>query len=142
MNLRERSGPDTNHNVSLREGAVAVGQLFRTRLELLLLDLEEEKERLEQRLVLAAIAGFLFALGSLVTTGLFVALLWPSLGVWSIAIFSALYLGGSGVAMAMLLRRNRERHPTFASTLREFEKDAERFARVLRQNENLHHGEP
>jgi hypothetical protein len=56
--------------------------------------------------------------------------------------FLALYLGGSGVAMAMLLRRNAERHPTFASTLRVFVKDAERFARVLRQNENLHHGEP
>jgi uncharacterized membrane protein YqjE len=120
-----------NPSTSLRDGAVAMVNLYRTRFELLLLDLEEEKERLEQRFILSAGAVFLFGLGSLVATGFFVALLWEPMGVWAIGLFAILYLGGAGALVMVLRRLNRDRHRTFACTLREFEKDAERFARVL-----------
>ena len=120
-----------HHGPSLREGAAAAVNLYRTRFELFLLDLEEEKERLEQLLIMAGIAIFLFGLGALVLTGFFVALLWESIGLWALAIFAGLYLGVAG-ALAMVLRhRARHRPRTFACTLREFEKDADRFARVL-----------
>jgi uncharacterized membrane protein YqjE len=125
-----------NHTSSLRDGAVATVNLYRTRLELLLLDLEEEKERLEQRLILTAIAAFLFGLGSLVATGFFVALLWPSIGEWAIAVFAGLYLSAAGAVLFVLRRRNQDRHRTFACTLREFEKDADRFARVLEDGDS------
>jgi uncharacterized membrane protein YqjE len=121
-------------STSLREGAVAIVNLYRTRFELLLLDLEEEKERLEQRLILSAGAAFLFGLGSLVATGFFVALLWEPMGVWAIGLFALLYLGGAGAVVMVLRRQNRDRHRTFECTLREFEKDADRFARVWEDN--------
>lgn len=110
---------------------MALVNLYRTRFELLLLDLEEEKERLEQRLLLSVGAAFLFGLGSLVATGFFVALLWKSMGAWAIGLFAILYLGAAGAMVVVLRRLNRDRHRTFACTLREFEKDAERFAQVL-----------
>jgi uncharacterized membrane protein YqjE len=120
-----------NHVPSLREGLVAAVNLYRTRFELFLLDIEEEKERLEQLLIMAGIAVFLFGLGALVVTGFFVALLWESIGIWALAIFAVLYLGVAG-ALAMVLRhRARNRPRTFACTLREFEKDADRFSRAL-----------
>ena len=121
------------HWPTFREGALAAVSLYRSRLELLLLDLEEEKERIEQRLILTAVAAFLFGLGSLVATGFFVALLWPALGPWAIAIFGFLYLAGAATVALILQNRNKERHRTFACTLREFEKDAERFAQVFTQ---------
>ena len=120
-----------NHAPSLREGAVAAVNLYRTRFELLLLDLEEEKERLEHLLITAGIAVFLFGLGTLVATGFFVAVLWESIGIWALAIFAGLYLGVAGVLVAVLRYRSRHRPRTFACTLREFEKDADRFARAF-----------
>ena len=120
---------------SLRTGAVALANLYRTRLELLLLDLEEEKERLEQRLILSAVAGFLFTLGSIGATAFFVMLLWPSIGMGAIALFAVLYLGAAGGVVLKIQHGNRERHRTFAWTLQEFEKDAGRFAQILQEQD-------
>jgi uncharacterized membrane protein YqjE len=127
----ERFDLSGNHVPSLREGMAAAVNLYRTRFELFLLDLEEEKERLEQWLVMAGIAVFLFGLGSLVVTGFFVALLWESMGIWALAIFAVLYLGVASALVMVLRNRARNRPRTFACTLREFEKDADRFARVF-----------
>lgn len=116
---------------SLREGAVALINLYRTRLELLLLDLEEERERIEQLLIMAGVAIFLFGLGVLVATAFFVALWWEAIGVWGLLIFAALYLGAAGALVAVLRHRAKHRPRTFAGTLREFEKDAARFSEVF-----------
>ena len=127
----ERLDFSGDHVPSLREGMAAAVNLYRTRFELFLLDIEEEKERLEQMLIMAGIAIFLFGLGALVVTGFFVALLWESIGIWALAIFAVLYLGVAGVLVMVLRNRARTRPRTFACTLREFEKDADRFSRVF-----------
>jgi uncharacterized membrane protein YqjE len=126
-------GEPTSAEPSLRKGLVSLVALYRSRLEIFLLDLEEEKERLELRLILTAVAAFLFGLGSLVLTAFFIALLWPRFGPWTIAFFAVLYLAGAFGAFIGLKNTNRDRHRTFACTLREFEKDAERFAHVVTQ---------
>jgi uncharacterized membrane protein YqjE len=129
--VEARPGP----MAALRQGAEAAAHLCRSRLELLLLDVEEEKERLEQRFVLCAIGGTLLTLGSLAVTAFFVTLLWPVMNIWAIAFFAVLYLGGAAAISAKLYHLNRERRPTFACTLQEFEKDIKRFAQILQDGE-------
>jgi uncharacterized membrane protein YqjE len=114
-----------------RTAGLSFLKLYRTRFELFLLDLEEEKERLERRLVLSVLAGVLAVMGSLVATAFFVWLLLPSLGIWAVALFAALYLGAAGAIYGSLKQGNKRRHRTFACTLQEFEKDGERFAEMF-----------
>lgn len=130
-------GADRNAWSSFRTGVLSLLKLYRTRFELFLLDLEEEKERLERRLVLSVLAGVLVVMGSLVATAFFVWLLLPLLGIWAVALFAVLYLGAAGAIYASLRKGNKGRHRTFACTLQEFEKDGERFAEIFDNNKTL-----
>jgi uncharacterized membrane protein YqjE len=120
---------------ALRKAAVAAAHLCRSRLELLLLDVEEEKERMEQRFLLCALGGILFTLGSLVATAFFVMLLWPVMNIWAIGFFAVLYLSAAAAISMKLYHLNRAQRPTFECTLQEFEKDVERIAQMLQDDE-------
>jgi len=115
----------------LRSGGASLLKLYQARFEILLLDLEEEKERLEQRLILSTLSVILFVVGSLLVTAFVIALLWEAIGYVAIGIFAFLYLAAGAAALALLRRRNKDRHPTFEATLQEFEKDAVTFSDVL-----------
>jgi len=127
----ERLWPNETLRDSLRAGGAAVLKLYQARFELLLLDLEEEKERLEQRLILSSLSGVLFTMASLLVTAFVISVLWPTMGAWAIALFAAIYLGAGGAVLGLLHRANKERHRTFACTLEEFEKDARCFSEML-----------
>ena len=116
---------------TIREGLSAAFDLYRTRFELLLVDLEEEKDNLERRVIFAIIAGFFFGLGSLTATAFLVSLLWNAMGPWAIGLFALIYLGAATALLLMIRRWNAKRQPLFACTLREFEKDADQFAAIL-----------
>lgn len=116
---------------AFRTAALSLLRLYRTRFELFLLDLEEEKERLERRIVLLVLAGILVVMGSLVATAFFVWLLLPSLGIGALALFAVLYLGAAGVIYAAVRQADKPRRRTFTCTLDEFEKDGERFSEIF-----------
>jgi uncharacterized membrane protein YqjE len=120
---------------SMRTMGFAAVKLYRARLELLLLDLEEAKERFERRLLLWLVAGVLLLVGLQILTAFFIWLLVPTLGVWALGLFALLYLGGGGAICGRLYQRSKCRHRTFASTLEEFEKDGECFAEMLENEE-------
>jgi uncharacterized membrane protein YqjE len=108
---------------SLREVAGSVVALARTRFELLAVELQQEKVRVLDLLLRAAVAAILalLALGTL-TAGL-IYLLWPLSPLAAFAGLTLLY--GSGAAWLLLgIRRELQRGPKpFAGTLAELEKD-------------------
>ena len=120
---------------SMRTMGFAAVKLYRARLELLLLDLEEAKERFEQQLLLRMVAGVLLFLGIQILTAFFIWLLVPTLGVWAVGLFALLYLAGGGIICGVLHRNSKRPNRTFASTLEEFEKDGECFAEMLENGE-------
>ncbi len=129
--------PDTDGPLSgfdrlnVREGVKAVVNLYRRRLELLFLDLEEEKERLAIGVILWALAGLLLGLGCVAGSAFIVAVLWPYWGGWALVALSAAYFVAAGIVIAALRKFDRGRHRTFAFTLQEFEKDADSFAKIF-----------
>jgi len=108
---------------SLRGAAESVFVLARTRFELLTVELQQEKVRLIELLLRAALVAILvlLALGTL-TAGL-IYLLWP----WSplAAFLGPTLLYGGGASWLLLgLRRELQQGPKpFAGTLAELEKD-------------------
>jgi uncharacterized membrane protein YqjE len=131
----DRAKLDATWWSSMRRAGFAAVKLYRARLELLLLDLEEAKERFERRLLLWLVAGVLLLLGLQILTAFFIWLLVPVLGVWAVGLFALIYLAAGGVICGWLYQRSKRRQRTFASTLAEFEKDGECFAEMLENEE-------
>jgi|SwirhirootsSR3_FD_contig_31_8018356_length_825_multi_7_in_0_out_0_2 uncharacterized membrane protein YqjE len=114
-------------------GGVAL-QSAKTRLEIALTDLEEEKIRLEERVCLAVGAVFFLGLGVVGLTTWLIFLLWPTFGAGGVAIFAAFYLGLGVYLGALLQNKSKTRPRPFDSTLREFDKDYAAYCHLA----NLH----
>lgn len=98
--------------------------VLKTRIQILSLEIEEQREWM-LLLILFAIAAFFFiGLGVLLLTLFVVVLVWDSpAGPWVLAAFAILYLV-AGVVFAVLLRQKlRQRPRIFSSTAAELEKD-------------------
>ncbi|PTX98590.1 phage holin family protein [Opitutus sp. ER46] len=109
-------------DVAQQIGASALG-LVRTRLELLGVELQEEKLRLVSLLVWLAVAVTLIAAGLLVTIGTLALLLWDEAGYLGLAGLAGLTLA-AGAGLLWWLRRRVRRGPgPFAATIGEFKKD-------------------
>ena len=98
-----------------------------TRLELFVTELEEERERLKQTLLLTLLLFFSLSFGFILLNIFVVALFWDK--GWLIAIggLAALYLGVGVVAALMLRQKILTRPGLFPATLAELEKDRERL---------------
>lgn len=121
--MQEEANKPPGLLASLRGAVDSVLALVRTRFELLTVELQQEKVRLLDLLLRAALAGILLllALGTL-TAGL-VYLLWP---LSPLAAFGGLTLvyGGGAVWLLLSIRRELRLGPKpFAGTLAEFDKD-------------------
>jgi uncharacterized membrane protein YqjE len=103
--------------------------LLRTRLELATVELEEERERIKNMLVLIVVAT-MFACFALVAVSAWVVVwLWdshPLAAVAGVAIFHALIAGGAVLALKQQLQAHGR---PFAATLAELERDAEAMRR-------------
>jgi uncharacterized membrane protein YqjE len=126
-NEEEREGGGLMDSVR-RLAATAVG-LVETRLEIVVTELEEEKLRLRQTLILAVVAGFCLAVAALLAVMLVVVIFWDTHRLAAIGALLALFLGGAGWAVNAVLRQARGRTRLFEVTLGELRKDRERLGR-------------
>jgi uncharacterized membrane protein YqjE len=107
----------------LRAALAALTAVFHTRLELFVTELEEERERLKQALLLTLLVFFGFSLGLILLTIFVVALFWERGWVYAVGGLSAFYLA-MGTVAGILLRQNfLLRQGMFRSSLDELAKD-------------------
>lgn len=116
---------------SLRSLAATWVALLKTRVDIVSTELEEQREWMQQLLILAVAATFLLALGLVVVTLFVVMLFWedPQHRLIVLGAFSVLYLGG-GLALALTLRKRLKGRPRiFTTTSEELTKDYTRLQR-------------
>jgi len=111
-----------------RLAATAVG-LVETRLEIVITELEEEKLRLRQTLILAVVAGFCLAVAAMLAVMLVVVIFWDTHRLAAIGGLLALFLGGGAVTAMALWRQAGAHARLFDTTLAELRKDRERLGR-------------
>jgi uncharacterized membrane protein YqjE len=112
---------------SLKNALAALSAMLHTRLELFVTELEEERERLRQTLVLTLLSFFGLSLGFILLTIFLVALFWER--GWRVAIggLTALYLA-IGIGAALKLRQKiLSRSRLFPDTLAELGKDSDQL---------------
>lgn len=112
---------------SLRNLAATLVALLRTRFELLVTELEEERLRLLQLLFWAAGALFFLGLGILLLTVLVVAVFWDSHRITAIVVLAGIFLAvGAGMAVGVRNRMH-ARSRIFSASLEELERDKDRL---------------
>jgi len=121
--------PKPDAQGALRRLGGGVLAILRTRLELISIDIAEEKERLLLTLFVG-LAGMLFALMALVTlTALIAAAFWDSYRWQALAIITLAYALGALLCGLKAWSSVRHAPGIFATTVAELEKDAEAFKR-------------
>ena len=116
------------------KSALAVlSSMLHTRLELFATELEEERERLKQTLLLTLLLFFGLSFGFILLTIFVVALFWDKGWIAAIGCLSAVYLA-VGIAAAMKLRSAFLTRPgLFPATLGELGKDRDRLRASSRE---------
>lgn len=109
---------------SIRSFLASWVAVIKTRVEILSLEIEEQREWLEHLMLLAVAAGFLVSLGLVMLTFFIVVLFWETEArLWVLGGFVALYLG-AGLGLFLALRAKIKSKPKlFASTSAELGKD-------------------
>ncbi|PKO83439.1 MAG: hypothetical protein CVU17_08685 [Betaproteobacteria bacterium HGW-Betaproteobacteria-11] len=97
--------------------------LLKNRIELLGVELAEERERLLALLVWAAVAFIGLAAGVVFLAVLVTVLLWDNNRLLALGVFSALFLGAGFYALSMVSRLARSGSKLFAASLAELESD-------------------
>jgi len=99
-------------------------ELLRTRLDLFSTELQEERERVQQVVLLAAVSLLCLAFGALLMTLLVVAAFWETqYRLVVLGAFAVLYLA-AGIVIAVITRRKCQNRPKlFSATLTELSKD-------------------
>ena len=112
---------------SLRNLAATLVAVLQTRLELLILEFEEERVRLGRLLALAIVAVFFLSLAVLMFTMFVVVLFWDSYRLPAIGMLAAIYLVVGGAAAVAARRQAAMRSRLFSSSLAELVKDRQRL---------------
>jgi uncharacterized membrane protein YqjE len=102
--------------------------LLQTRLELLTIDLEEERYRLVSLLLYTLVALFLCALGILCLGILVVAAFWDTHRLVALGLLTLVFLGAGGAVAFLAWRQARARPRLFAASSTELIKDRQRLA--------------
>jgi uncharacterized membrane protein YqjE len=112
---------------SLKAALAALSAILHTRLELFATELEEERERLKQTLILTLLVFFGLSFGFILLTIFIVALFWDKGWIAVIGCLSAIYLG-VGVGAAVKLKNAFLTRPgLFPATLGELGKDRDQL---------------
>jgi|SRR3989338_1126927 len=112
---------------SIKQLLSTVTSIASTRLELLANELQEERLRLTQMLLLALFALFCFGIGILLLTAFIVVLFWDDHRLAALGTLSALFLA-LGTLMTMLLRSKAQaKSRLFSASLAELTKDREQL---------------
>jgi uncharacterized membrane protein YqjE len=114
---------------SLKRYLGAWADALRTRLDLLTTEIEEERERTQQLVLLAAVSSLCLATGALLLTFFVVMLFWDSqYRLVVVGGFAVIYLA-AGIITAMVTRqKSRERGRLLAATLDELAKDCQHLS--------------
>lgn len=111
----------------------SVSSALHTRVELFVTELEEERERLKQSLVLILIAVLGLSLGAILLAIFVIALLWERGWIAAIGVLAFLYLGAGAWAIASLRNKFLSRPGLFPDTLAELGKDRDRLKDSARE---------
>jgi uncharacterized membrane protein YqjE len=109
---------------SIRSFLASWVAVLKTRVEIISLEIEEQREWLEHMILMAVAAGFLVSLGLVMLTFFIVVLFWETdARLWVLGGFVLLYLG-AGIGLFLALRAKIKSKPKmFASTAAELGKD-------------------
>jgi len=125
------SRPDRDDSPGILHSLKALGatlaSAFHTRVELFVTELEEERERLKQTLVLTLLVVFGLSMGFILLTIFLVALFWEKGWIGAIGGLSFIYLGVATIAAFKLRNVFLRRPGLFAATLAELGKDRDRL---------------
>jgi uncharacterized membrane protein YqjE len=111
----------------LKSLLAVMSSILHTRLDLFVTELEEERERLRQILVLTLLLFFGLSFGFILLTIFMVALLWERGWIAAVGCLGLVYLG-VGIAAAIKLRSTFLTRPgLFPATLQELGKDRDRL---------------
>jgi len=112
---------------SFKDALAVLSAVLHTRLELFVAELEEERERLRQTLVLTLLSFFGVSLGFILLTVFLVVLFWQRGWLVAIGGLAALYLA-VGIGAALKLRQKiLNRSGLFPDTLAELAKDRDQL---------------
>lgn len=123
----EASSGDTSPGVigSLRGLAATAVGVARTRLQLLANELEEQRIRALEMVVLGAVALFCGAMALLLITAFIVIALWDQHRLWALGGLTVLYGVGCIAALSVLKGRASGRPKAFSASLAELARDEE-----------------
>lgn len=108
---------------SIRSFVATWVALIKTRVELLSVEVEEQREWLEYLLIRTLAATFCICLGLVLLTLFIVMCFWESYRLWVLGGFSLLYLGG-GIGLMLAMRSKAKSRPRFfENTAAELAKD-------------------
>jgi|ERR1051325_6087861 uncharacterized membrane protein YqjE len=108
---------------SIRSFLASWVAVVKTRVDIIAVELEEQREWLEQLVLLAVGALFCISLGLILLTLFVVVLFWESHPLWVLGGFTLLYLGG-GLGLWLTLRQKIKAKPRiFSATAAELGKD-------------------
>ena len=112
---------------SLKNALAVFVASLQTRLELFVTELEEERERLKQTLILTLLLFFGLGLGFILLNIFAVALFWQTGWILGIGMLAAVYLAVGIVAGLALRKKILTRPGLFPATLAELRKDSDRM---------------
>jgi uncharacterized membrane protein YqjE len=117
---------------TLKIFAVGLASALHTRLDLFVTELEEERERLKQALILVVLVIFGLAFGFALINIFLVALFWEHGWIAAIGILALLYFGIAVGAALKLRSAILRRSGLFPATRAELGKDCEELRKSLR----------
>ena len=110
-----------------------VTSAFHTRFELLVTELEEEKERVKRSFVLLLLAFIGLGLGFILLNIFVVALFWDKGWIAAIGVLALIYLGVGACAVVALRQRVLAHPGLFTATLAELGKDRDHLRASTRE---------
>jgi uncharacterized membrane protein YqjE len=123
--MAEREGTAAHGGLlqSIRHLAGSLLGAARTRLEILATEIEEERVRLEQLLLIALAAAFCFLMGIVLCVALVIIYYWDTHRLLAAGVLAAAFLAASAVLGLILRGQARARPKLFAVTRGELAKD-------------------
>lgn len=114
---------------SLKTLTVDLLLIAQTRLDLLAVDFEEERERLSSMVVLTAVALFCLGVGVVLLTMLLIVVFWDSYRLQAIGAMAAFFILLGAALWNLLCRRIREKPGLFSASRAELAKDRQALGR-------------
>lgn len=121
-------GPSAGLFAALKGASATLVGIFRTRLELLSVEVEEERIRLSSLAVRAVVAIFLLGLGIVLSVATLAVLFWEQ-RVFVFGLFAVLTVLAGLVTLGQCLAALQRPSPLFRSSLAELDKDLDALRR-------------